>query len=89
MIRVLLAAMLLRSTGAAVQYIVRRQYNGVTGQGTTILKAARLKDARKKYQAMRVADTDTITITINVIVAQRHGSVAASGAVSSKENNHA
>ena len=90
MIRVLLAAMLLRSKGITVQYVVRRKYNGIGKQGTTILKADRFKDARNKYQSMRIADTDTITITIESAIAQRHGTVSAAGSLAeAKENNNA
>jgi hypothetical protein len=77
MIRVLTAAILLRTTGAAVQFVVRRKYNKVGGQGTSVLKTARFKEARAKYHAMRIADVDTITITLEAIVEQRHGTVEA------------
>lgn len=77
MIRVIIAAALLRSTGAIVEYGVRRVYAGTTGKGTTVLATTRLKEARAKYKAMRVADTDTITITVAAVIAQRHGTVEA------------
>jgi len=86
MIRVLLAAWLLRNTGADVQYIVRRRYSGTKGRGTSVLRASNFKQARAKYRAMRIADADTITITLAAVVAQRHGTVAASGAVSQSES---
>ena len=79
MIRVLLAAMILRSTGAVVEYSVRRVYSGGKGKGTTVISTSRLREARQKFKAMRIADTDTITITVTAVVAQRHGTVASKG----------
>jgi len=86
MFRVLIAAILLRNLGADVKYIVRRIYNGVKGKGTTILTAHKFTDARAKFKAMRGADTDTITITVEAVVAQRHGTVPAKGPISQKES---
>lgn len=79
MIRVILAAALLRSTGAQVEYGVRRVYRGTKGKGTTVLATPKLREARRKYNAMRIANTDTITITVAAVVAQRHGTVEAKG----------
>jgi len=84
MLRIKLAAMLLRSTGASVKYIVRRRNNNTNGNGTAILAASTFKEARAKYLKVRVADTDTITITVEAVVAQRHETV-----FSTKENDNA
>ena len=79
MIRVIIAAMLLRSTGAIVEYTVRRVYGGIKGKGTTFLATQKFSEARRKYEAMRIADTDTLTITVAAVVAQRHGEVKSKG----------
>lgn len=79
MIRVLLAAWILRSAGSVVEYSVRRIYGGVKGKGTTVLSTSKLREARRKYNAMRIADTDIITITVTGVVAQRIGTVAPKG----------
>ena len=86
MIRAIIAAWLLRNMGAKVRYVVRRQYANVKGRGTSTLTTSKLSEARDKYRSMRVADTDTITITAEAIMAQRHGTVAAKGSLSKKEN---
>ena len=88
MLRILLAAMLLRMTGAKVSYVVRRLYSGVKGKGTTVLATPKLSEARKKYRKMMVSDTDTITITTEAIVAQRHGTVSATSSLSKKEKGN-
>jgi len=88
MIRVIIAAWLLRNMNAGVRYVVRRQYKNTTGKGTATLTTAKLKEARAKYRAMRIADTDTITITVEAVVAQRHGTVSAAGPISQKENEN-
>jgi hypothetical protein len=77
MFRTIIAAMLLRTTGAQVQYNVRRLHGGKSGKGTTVLRTKKYRDAKRKYKAMRVAITDTITITVEAVVAQRHGTVEA------------
>lgn len=78
MIRVIIAAAILRSTGALVEYGVRRIKSKTTGKGTTVLTTPKLREARRKYNAMRIADTDDITITVAAVIAQRHGTVEAS-----------
>lgn len=76
MIRVRIAAALLRTTGATVEYAVRRVNSKLQrGKGRVVLLTPKLKEAVKKYQDMRVADTDTITITVQTVVAKRHGTV--------------
>lgn len=73
-----LATWLLRTTGATVEYGVRRvKSKQIRGQGTTLLATPKLKEARSKYATVRVADTDTITITVAAVIAQRHGTVEA------------
>ena len=82
MIRVRLAAALIRSTGGVCEYRVRRIYNNTKGQGTTVLRTQKFGEAKRKYNAMRIADTDVITITVEAVVAQRHGTVEANKEVS-------
>ena len=79
MIRTALVAMILRSTGYRVVYVLRRNPDGNSGSGRTVLKTNSLKAARKKFNAMRIADTDSLTITLTAVVGQRHGEVHASG----------
>lgn len=79
MIRVIIAGIILRSTGAVCRYEVRRVYSGVKGKGTTVLSTRRLSEARAKYNAMRISETDTITITVVAVIAQRHGTVTSKG----------
>ena len=93
MIRVIIAAWLLRTTGAKVQYSVRRSFiidptvTGRTGESKfrTLGTFDSLKDARAKYKNVRTASTDTITINAMATVAQRHGTVSAN----TKEKTHA
>lgn len=77
MIRILIAAWLLKTTGAKVNFVVRRRNAKRAGKGTTWLTTDSLKTARTKYNSMRIADTDTITISVEAVIAQR------------KENNNA
>jgi len=88
MFRVIIAAFLLRSIGANVEYVVRRKSAQREGKGTTLLTATKLSVARTKYRNVRVADTDTITISVEAIIAQRHGGVSASGSLSQKEKRN-
>jgi hypothetical protein len=85
MIRLYVAAWLLRTAGFDPSYVVRRIYAGTTGRGTTVMNNRKFKNAKERYNAMRIADTDTITICIEADVAQRHGTVAAVNSVV-KEN---
>ena len=85
MFRLYIAAWLLRTTGASVRYLVRRVYAGTTGRGTTVLNVSDMKHAKAKYNTMRVSDKDTVTITVEAVVAQRHGTIEAIHAVP-KEN---
>lgn len=75
MIRIAIAAALLRTTGATVEYRVQRQKKQTNRDGTTVMAVKSLRSARRKYKAMRIADTDTITIRVVATVAQRHGTV--------------
>ena len=90
MIRVWIAAMLLRSAGGAVNFVVRRRSGAAKkhGLGTTLGTFRKLRDARKKFNAARVADTDTITINVEAIVAQRHGDVFGTNTPEPKENDN-
>ena len=79
MIRILLAAWLLRTTGARVEYRVQRTKNDKTTakDGTTILRTPSLREARTRYRNLRVAENDTVLIRVVGIVEQRHGKVVA------------
>lgn len=80
MIRELTAALLLRTTGASVQFTVRRILDGnVRGKGSTVLTTPKYREAIAKYKAMRIADTDTITVTVEAIIKQRHGTIESKG----------
>lgn len=72
MIRVRLAAWLLRTTGANVEYGVRRvKAKLVRGKGSTVLATAKLGEAIAKCEAMRIADADAATITLTTIIKER------------------
>ena len=72
MLRIKLAAMLLRSTGAKVEFGVRRVSDKlVRGKGRTYLATESLAEAQNKYASMRVAYTDTITLTVAAVIAER------------------
>lgn len=78
MIRTVLAAALLRSTGASVEYDVRRTYSKqVRGKGTSYLTTKSYRAARKKYRSMRAGEGDTLTIQVTATLAKRHGNVEA------------
>lgn len=75
MIRILIAALLLRTTGAKVRYQVRRVYGTTRGSGTAVLKTPSYLAAKTKFKAMRIAKTDTITVSVVAVVRQRRGTV--------------
>jgi len=74
MIRILLAAALLRMTGSPVEYRVQRnRKDKSTKDGTTYLRTASYKAAKTKFQKMRTAYTDTVNIRLVAVVNTRDG----------------
>jgi len=84
MIRTLIAAVLLRTIGP-VEFRVQRQRKQTGKDGTTVLRSPSYFKARKKYRAMRLADTDCITIRVVGTVKQRHGNVEANQLVGEQD----
>lgn len=84
MIRVRLAAWLLRRAGTEVEYVVRRidTTSKRRTTGTALLFTSKLKEARAKYRKARAADTDRVVITVTAVVASRNG-------ITTQENNDA
>ena len=80
MIRTLLAAMLLRTLGARVEYRVARVHTDGKrrSDGTVLLRTHKYREALAKYRKARIGDTDTATIMLTATVKQRHGSIEAS-----------
>ena len=86
----ILAAFLLRLSGATVEYRVQRIRPKPTVVGTddspsrihttdgiTVLRTPNYFEAKRKFRATRAAKTDTITVRVVATVKQRHGKVNA------------
>jgi len=82
------AALLLRLSGATVEYRVQRIRPKPTVVGTddspsrihttdgiTVLRTPSYREAKRKFRATRAAKTDTIKIRLVATVKQRHGNV--------------
>ena len=75
-----IAVAMLRSIGATVEYRVQRirpskaTSEQSTKDGTTVLRTASGREAKKKYRSMRIADDQTAVIRAVATIAQRHGS---------------
>lgn len=83
--RIALAAFLLRTSGATVEYRVQRlrpdksdTITHIHKDGSTVLRTPNFREAKAKWKAMRVPDTDAVIIRVVATVRQRHGTVAAS-----------
>lgn len=83
-----LAAMLLRLSGATVEYRVQRirPKPTVVGDdetvsrihttdGITVLRTPNYREAKRKFRSVRANAVDTITIRVVATVQQRHGNV--------------
>lgn len=73
MLRIKLAAKLLKSAGASVEFRVKRAGPVVnrTKDGRTLLRTPNYKAAREKLEGLRVADTDTCTVQLVAITDER------------------
>lgn len=84
----ILAAMLLRISGATVEYRVQRirpkptvvgddeNVSRIhTTDGITVLRTPNYREAKRKFRSVRAASVDTITIRVVATVKQRHGNV--------------
>ncbi len=83
--RIFLAAFLLRLSGATIEYRVQRvrpdksdTQTHIHKDGSTVLRTKKYREAKAKWQSMRVPDTDTVIIRLVATIRQRHGTVAAS-----------
>jgi hypothetical protein len=83
-----LAALLLRLSGATVEYRVQRirpkptvvgtdeQVSRVhTTDGITVLRTPNYREAKRKFRSMRASNIDTIKIRLVATVKQRQGNV--------------
>jgi hypothetical protein len=86
----IIAAFLLRLSGASVEYRVQRikpkptivadanePLRTHTTDGITVLRTPSYFEARRRFRATRAAPTDTITVRVVATVKQRHGKVDA------------
>ena len=84
----ILAAMLLRISGATVEYRVQRirpkptvvgddeKVSRIhTTDGITVLRTPNYREAKRKFRAVRASAVDTITIRVVATVQQRHRNV--------------
>jgi len=82
----ILAALLLRLSGATVEYRVQRirpkptvvgddESRTHTTDGITVLRTPNYREAKRKFRAVRASAVDTITIRVVATVKQRHGNV--------------
>lgn len=74
MLRVKLAAKLLKSAGAEVEFRVKRAgpVSGRAKDGRTLLRTPNYKRAVEKLNNLRVADTDTCTVQLVATTNTRH-----------------
>jgi hypothetical protein len=77
-----LAASLLRLSGASIEYRVQRLRPNTSDSvahihkdGSTVLRTKSFREAKRKWQSMRVPDTNTVIIRLVATVRQRHGTV--------------
>ena len=82
--RIILAAFLLRISGATVEYRVQRvrpekadTLTHIHKDGSTVLRTPKFREAKTKWKAIRVPDDNTVIIRLVATVRQRHGTVAA------------
>lgn len=80
MIRVRIAAWLLRTAGASVEFRIKRltakggiDKPNINKDGTTLKRCAKLKEARNKFDSTRVGDNQDVTIQLVANVATRSG----------------
>lgn len=71
MIRTFIAALLLKSLGHEFEYRVQRNKKNAGKDGTTYLRTRKLRDAKAKFDKMRAAYNDTVTIRLVATVASR------------------
>ena len=85
MLKVRIAAWLLKSASLDFEYRVKRQKIHVGpdddkpkpqhADGTTVQRGPKLRDALQKFRAMRVADNDVVSIQIVARIVERKADV--------------